>query len=379
MGCFTKQPVWRAGLLLLGVGLASQQPAWAQVRSQPRAVATDTSRVYDQAERMPTLPDGNGLYALPTWVQRKLVPPPEVRGGRLTGRVLVSFTIGASGVVRDAKAVQSLSAATDIAACRAVAAIRFRPATQNGQAVAVSYTVPVDFYGPNHVYSKAPGENPKAAVADFDAYFEQHMQLPAVALAGKQARQVSVAFVVMPDGRPDSARLVSTPLLHDCPACDAEALRLVRGLPRYQPGRNERSEPVAVIQEVSMRMPPARTDSTGMLYTYVEQMPALRGNEGQAAIGATAQHNLLLAAVQRNLLLPPDLPTGTTRVFVTFTVGPSGFIMPNSIQVAKAGSYPSADAAAVAAVARLPRLQGGRQSGRPVSVSLTLPVVFTKP
>lgn len=368
MRCFTKRPVWGAGILLLG--LAGQRAAWAQALPQPRFLAADTGRVYVRVERMPTLPDGNGLYALLAWVQRTLTPPPEVRGGRLEGRVLVGFTIGASGVVRDAKVVKSLSAATDAAACRAVAAVRFRPATQNGQAVAVSYTVPVDFYGPNHVYGRAPGENPKAAVADFDAYFEQHMQLPAAALAGKQARRVSVAFVVLPDGRPDSARLVSTPLLHDCPACDAEALRLVRGLPRYQPGRNERGEPVAVSQQVDMRMPPARTDSTGLLYTYVEQMPALPGGGGQAAISA---------AVQRNLLVPPDLPAGTNRVFVTFVVGPSGFVMANSIGVVQAGRYPSADAAAVAAVARLPRLQGGRQNGRPVSVSLTLPVVFTKP
>ena len=367
---FIKRSAWRVGLPLL-VLLSSHSVTWAQAPPRPRFVAGDTNRVYVSAERMPTLPDGNGLYALPTWVQRMLVQPSEVREGRLEGHVLVGFTIGASGVVRDAKAVKPLSAATNAAACRAIAAVRFRPAIQNGQAVAVSYSVPVEFYGPNHVYGRTPGEPAKAAVADLEAYFEKRIRLPATALAGKQARRVSVAFVVRPDGRPDSARLVSTPLLHDCPACDAEALRLVRGLPRYQPARNERGEPVAVWQEVGMRMPPARSDSTGSVYTYVEQMPALPGSTGG--------HAAISAAVQSNLLVPPDLPVGTSRVFVTFLVGPSGFVMRNSIRVVQQSRYPSADAAAVAAVARLPRLQGGRQNGRPVSVSLTLPVVFTKP
>ncbi len=345
--------------------------AWSQPLSQPRFVAGDTNRVYTRAERMPGLPDGDGLYALPTLVQRKLVLPAEVREGRLEGQVLVGFTVGASGVVRDAKAVKSLSAATDAAACRAVAATRFRPATQNGQAVAVSHTVAVDFFGPNHVYIRAPSEVAKTAVPDLEAYFEQHMQLPASVVAGTRRRRVSVAFVVLPDGRPDAARLVSTPLLHDCPACDAEALRLVRGLPRYQPARNERGEPVAVVQEVGMYMPPARSDSTGVVYTYVEQMPALAGGGGGYAA--------IAAEVQRNVLVPPDLPVGTNRVFVRFVIGPSGFVIPNSIRVERPGRYPSADAAAVAAVGRLPRLQGGRQNGRPVSVSLTLPVVLTKP
>lgn len=265
--------------------------------------------------------------------------------------------------------MKSLSAATDAAACRAVAATRFRPATQNGQAVAVSHVVPVDFFGPNHVYARATGELAKSAVPDLEAYFEQRMQLPASVVAGTRRRRVSVAFVVLPDGRPDSARIVSIPLLHDCPACDAEALRLVRNLPRYQPARNERGEPVAVVQEVGMYMP--RLDSASLVYTYVEQMPALAGGGGGYAA--------IAAEMQRNVLVPSDLPVGTSRVFVTFVVGPSGFVMPKSIRVERPSGYPSADAAAMAAVGRLPRLQSGRQNGRPVSVGFTLPVVFTKP
>lgn len=336
---------------------------------QPRFVPADTSRVYAHAERMPTLPDGNGLYALDTWVQRGLTLPPEVREGRLEGRVFVAFTIGTSGAVRDVKVVKPLSAAADAAACRAVAAVRFRPATQGGQPVAVRQTVPVAFFGPRHVYGKAPGQNPKAAVSDFDAYFDQHMQVP-TELAGKQGRRMQVAFVVLPDGRTDSAQVVFPRPPNDCPTCDVEALRLVRGLPRYEPGRNERGEPIAVAQQVDIRMPPARTDSTGIVYTYVEQMPTLPGETGGTAA--------ISAAVQRNLVLPAGLPAGTQRVFVTFDVGPSGFVMPKSIKVMKSLS-PAADAAAVAAVAKLPRLQGGRQNGRPVSVNLTLPVVFAKP
>ena len=108
---------------------------------------------------------------------------------------------------------------------------------------------------------------------------------------------------------------------------------------------------------------------TSRLYSYVEQMPALPGGGGNAA---------LVRAVQRRLVLPPDVAAGRLegRVFVRLVVGVSG--VARQYAIAQSLS-PSADAAALAAVRQLPRLLPGRLNGTAVAVPLTLPVLFYGP
>ncbi len=108
---------------------------------------------------------------------------------------------------------------------------------------------------------------------------------------------------------------------------------------------------------------------TARLYTYVEQMPALPGGGGNAA---------LVRAVQRRLVLPPDVQAGRTegRVLVRLVVGVSGVVRQASVVQSLS---PSADAAALATVRLLPRLLPGRLNGTAVAVPLTVPVLFFGP
>ena len=112
---------------------------------------------------------------------------------------------------------------------------------------------------------------------------------------------------------------------------------------------------------------PSRTEPAQevKLYTYVEQMPTLASGGGNAAI---------VEAIQRNIVYPVG-SSASGRVFVSFTVNPAGGVQ--DTKVVK-GLTPDFDQAVVAAVEKLPQFNPGKQGGKPVSVSFTVPVTFAQ-
>ena len=345
--------------------------------------APDTSQVVYRAMPMPQLPPGwrirpNEPLTDPTGrtapasielaeaVQRLLVPPAEVTSSKVEGRVRVAFLVGASGVIRRAAITNHLSAATDTAALQAVRRLpRLVPGRVQDHPVAVLCAAEVLFFGPRHVYDYV-AQGPVFPAPGLPAYLRQHLRVPPVVAAENLDGQVGASFVVGADGRVRDPA-ITTPM---CASCDAEVLRFLKALPAYQPARLN-GQPVAVRQNLQIRMPPNPVDKDSLtrVYTYVEQMPALPGEGSYGSIAT---------AVQQRLVLPAEVKAGevTGKNFVRFTVGPRGSIY--DIKMEKTLS-PACDAAALAAVRQLPRLEGGKQNGRGVAVSLTLPVVFTSP
>ena len=350
--------------LLLGAGLLAR-PAAAQWWSAPPAAA-DTSRIFSYVEQMPALPSGGGNLALVKTVQRQLQVPAEVREGRVEGRVFVRVVVGVSGVARQAAVVQRLSPACDAAALAAVARLpRLVPGRANGQPVAVLLTIPVVFFSPRHVF--AANEVARAAQfpggpAGLDDYLRQQQTPVEVGLRDLRGA-VTVRFVLRADGRVGATEVVQSL----CAACDDEALRLVRAMPRWQPALGYDDQPVAVQQALNVSFsPPAPPAGTAppvperQVYSHAEQLPRLPGTTGLAAV-ATA----LLERVQ----FPPQARGGQLQV--SFVVEPDGRVTrPAIVQ-----GFDSALAEAVlAAAVRLPRFEPGRQGGRPVAVRLTVPL-----
>ena len=62
-----------------------------------------------------------------------------------------------------------------------------------------------------------------------------------------------VRFVVKPDGRMGATEVINSL----CPGCDDEALRLVRGFPRWQPALGYDDQPVAMYQTLQHLVQPA--------------------------------------------------------------------------------------------------------------------------
>ena len=110
------------------------------------------------------------------------------------------------------------------------------------------------------------------------------------------------------------------------------------------------------------------TDTT-QIFNYVDQMPTLPDGGGNL---------VLVKAVQQQLKLPTEVREGRVegRVFVRVVVGVSG--VARQFTVIQSLS-PACDAAALAAVKKMPRLRPGLYQGQPVAVLLTVPVMFLSP
>ncbi|QKG51303.1 TonB family protein [Hymenobacter sp. BRD67] len=111
----------------------------------PQAVLDEARRghVYRFVEQMPQLPTERGMEPIVKQIQKNLGHP---IGTRQEGMVFASFVVNADGSVGDTKIVKGLAPAYNEAVVAAIRQLpRFVPGKQGGQAVAVSFTVPVMF------------------------------------------------------------------------------------------------------------------------------------------------------------------------------------------------------------------------------------------
>ena len=359
-----RRPGLLGGLFFLLLSLPLR-PAAAQAYGQ---YATDTTQIFNYVDQMPTLPDGGGNLALVKAVQKQLQLPLEVREGRIEGRVFVRVVVGVSGVGRKAAVVQSLSPACDAAALAAVKRMpRLLPGRYQGQPVAVLLTVPVMFLSPRHVFANTEVSRPArfpGGDATLEQYLQQNKTTPAEVKQRDLQGHVAVRFVLKPNGRIGASEVI-TPL---CPSCDDEALRLVRGFPRWQPALGYDDQPVAMYQVVNISFSPpapptgqAAPVPENQVYSQVEQMPVLPGRSGPAG---------LQAALQELMEYPERASSGEGQV--SFVVEPDGRVT-RPLMLKPINSV--LDEAVLAAALRLPRFEPGRHNGQPVAVRLAVLVL----
>lgn len=101
-------------------------------------------------------------------------------------------------------------------------------------------------------------------------------------------------------------------------------------------------------------------------YIFVEQMPELPSGGGQPAI---------VAAIQKAVRYPSIALRNQVegRVYVSFTVDPKGEV--TDVKIVK-GLGSGIDEETIRAIKTLPRFIPGKQNGREVSVSFTVPVTY---
>ncbi len=205
-------------------------------------------------------------------------------------------------------------------------------------------------------------------------FLQQNVKYPKEAQdQGKQGR-VIVQFVVNKDGSISNDTIVRSvdPLL------DAEALRVVRSMPNWTPGKQRGKEVrVRFTLPVTFRLDGgtesksaevkqvAKVPTQGEeIFNVVEQMPEYPGGVGE-----------LMKFIQRNIRYPKEAQEQGKqgRVVVQFVVNKDGSI--TDAKIAKSVD-PQLDAEALRVVNAMPNWTPGKQRGKEVRTYFTIPVTF---
>lgn len=243
----------------------------------PKMKALNDSVIPAVKEEMPTYPGGQ--YALSKFIAENVKYPLEAQEKGTQGRVIVSFIINKDGSISDAEVVRGLDPALDKEAKRIINAMpNWIPATRDGQPISVKFTLPVTFrlsspkkeaevpvavaikesdlsevvvtgYAPkeeapvNEPTFKVVEEMPKfpGGEAALFRYLAQNMKYPAIAQKNKQQGTVVIQMTIGKDGNLSNIKVLSSV----SPSLDAEAVRVVSGMPKWEAGK-QRGENVAV-------------------------------------------------------------------------------------------------------------------------------------
>ena len=126
---------------------ASEPEVVAPAAEQTDAIAPDTQEPvpFSDLEQKPTF-NGGDANEFSKWVNSHLQYPEQAKKDGLQGRVILSFTIGTDGVVRDVKVLRSAHEVLDAEAARVISASpKWEPGLQDGNPVPVTFTFPVVF------------------------------------------------------------------------------------------------------------------------------------------------------------------------------------------------------------------------------------------
>ncbi|TRX72408.1 TonB family protein [Carboxylicivirga sp. M1479] len=106
---------------------------------------TTTGPVFFVVEEMPEYPGGED--ALRTYISTAVKYPEEAKNAGASGRVYISFVVAKDGFVRDIKIARSSGhSILDEEAIRVTEKMpQWKPGMQRGEAVNVSYTIPINF------------------------------------------------------------------------------------------------------------------------------------------------------------------------------------------------------------------------------------------
>ena len=148
----------------------------------PQAVTSD-DRTFDVVEQMPEFP--GGMRAGLEFMARNLKYPAKAQEAGKQGRVIVQFIVQKDGSLSDLHVLRPVDPWLDAEAIRVIGSMpKWKPGMQDGQAVAVKFTLPVTFM--------LEGTNNKPKAGDNDIVVVGYGVTPA-----PQKSEVPVAIVQM--------------------------------------------------------------------------------------------------------------------------------------------------------------------------------------
>ena len=217
--------------------------------------------------------------------------------------------------------------------------------------------------GNNEVFQKV--DQMPEFQGDLNLYLPSNIKYPAQARREGIEGRVVVSFVVDENGKITNVKVIRGIR----GGCDEEAKRVVEEMPDWKPGKlNGKAVKVGYTLPVRFQLSSAKgsanVEQSAEKFTYVEQMPAFKGDFN--------------AFLSQNIHYPPKaLKKGIEgRVIVSFVVDEDGSI--SDVQLMH-GIGGGCDEEAIRVVKGMPAWKPGKQNGKPVKVRYTLPIRFVVP
>ena len=225
----------------------------------------DDDDIFDVVEEMPVFPGGQ--TGLMEFIAKNWRYPVKAQKEGIQGRVIARFIVEKDGSVSNlAVARRSASSELDAEAIRVLSTMpKWTPGKQRGKEVRVKYTVPIAFrlsgpeveeikdsklmevvvvgYAPKddiitpevvlesaEIMPKYPG-----GASGLMSYLARNIKYPFDAQQSKTQGRVVIQMIVNKDGHVISPKVIQSV----SPSLDAEAIRVVMGMPRWEPGKND--------------------------------------------------------------------------------------------------------------------------------------------
>ncbi|OFY52189.1 MAG: hypothetical protein A2W85_00345 [Bacteroidetes bacterium GWF2_41_31] len=100
--------------------------------------------VYTMVDSMPEYP--GGMNAMMSFLSSNITYPQQAKNDTISGRVFINFIIEKDGSVTNVKVLRGIGSGCDEEAVRVISSMpKWKPGMQNGEAVRVSYNIPIKF------------------------------------------------------------------------------------------------------------------------------------------------------------------------------------------------------------------------------------------
>lgn len=202
----------------------------------------DPSDVYILVSEMSTFP-GDSLQQ---YIATHLKYPTEAVRKGITGRVTVQFIIEKDGQIDSVKVFRKAHPLLNAEALRVISGMpKWNPGKHEGTLMRVSYTVPINFtpqmldslrrdaaVDEEAVFCYVTEEMPVFPLGKVEEYVQKELKYPTEAKEKGIEGRVTVSCVIEKDGQLSEVKVLRG--VH--PLLDAEAVRIVKGMPRWKPG-----------------------------------------------------------------------------------------------------------------------------------------------
>jgi TonB family protein len=364
--------------LLLIVISITIVPGTAFTQRPSRYEVSGNDTIYSYTTDIPNFSGGDD--ALNLYKSEKLKYPTKLKRLGVEGTVFVRFLIEKDGSVSDVRIMQGVSPSLDAEAIRVTKAMpHWQAGKEKGKPVRFMYTTMYDFLLTPRIPAVVKEGEPYVVVEEMPlfpggdsallAFIGKNTKYPEDAKSNGIEGRVIIRFCITDTGTID----LVTVMKGVDPSIDAEAIRVVKSLPKFTPGK-QGGKPVNVWFMVPITFTLGRSDTKSAAKEPPKAPPPPQGYDKPPLFkgGETALFKFINSKLVYPETAKKNLISGKVRV--RFAINTDGSV--GEVSVIK-GVNPELDAEAVKVIQLLPPWKPAKLDGNPVKIWYQVPVSFT--